>query len=146
MKKILVLFLFSLLVIGAFAQGESQVPGFVSEAFTEKYPNFLPLKWSQTQKKAYKAYFNNDGEKAIAYFTPTGRWYRTVVMYVVPPSVVEAYVSKEYDYPDIKKTTLSESPKRNYYSAILDTGDAYHKIYLSESGELLDKKVKPKSR
>lgn len=126
--------LFALIVLTACDDNDDlrhdQVPGSVTTAFAQKYPDYFVKEWEQ-QGEQYKAEFYHNGKEAEAWFNADGAWTRTETdYYKALPELVANYVAQHYAQYHVDEVDYVEVPNDAYFEIELEKGDRKEVVLL----------------
>jgi len=140
--------LFSLLLIsgflftatGAFAQFR-KIPGVVTDAFKQKYPNAQAVSWDD-KVSAFQAGFTLDGESYTARYTSKGEWVgsqKKITQEKLPAAVKDGLAKSKYAGWEVKVVISHYLPggKEEYGIGVYQKGLNKKSLLFSSEGQLL---------
>ncbi len=112
MKQVITVFIAVLFFIGASAQFRN-IPGAVTNAFTQKYPAATNVEWDD-RISSFQAKFIKDNATYEARFDKNGNWLETekaITYDALPESVKSSFKSSKFN--DFTVRTVAEIEKAN---------------------------------
>ena len=143
MKKIAVLLVAMLIVIGSFAQkiSDKDVPKGIMDDFNTKYPTAVKVMWSKDDKKFIADFKHDDTDVKAIY--ENNYWQKTYwsVPLEFTPFKIKDYVNQYYVGYKIMKVDMVETNtnERNYVAKVVKKKKESAELYFELAGTFLKK-------
>jgi uncharacterized membrane protein YkoI len=127
--------------MNASAQTDKEVPAYVKNTFSQKFPKATKVKWDNEEENEWEAEFKMDGKEYTASFDNNGKWLETEsdIESKEIPSTVKATLDKEFLGYKIKESDISETDNGKVYEFDLKKGDVEIEVAIDINGKVINK-------
>ena len=133
------LILLVFIMTGFSACAQKTAPDNVQQAFKQKFPNAVSVKWDRENKNEWEAEFKLEGKMLSANFDNDGKWLETErdLSMQELPAAVKKTLDKDFSNFKVKDIAAIETVDLNAFEIDLAKGSDRLELLISSEGKVL---------